>query len=276
MTQPAENPAAQAAGQTSQPVLLDLTDGVATVTLNRPEGMNALDVATKEALLATLQQVADDPAARAVVLTGAGDRAFCVGQDLKEHIGLLDGDAPWDTVTDHYNPIVTLIAQMDKPVIARINGACAGAGAAFAMACDLRVMAAEAAISFAFAGIALSCDSGTSYHLPRLVGPARATELLMLGGKVSAQEALEMGLVGTVVPRAELDDAVDAMARRLAQGPTVAYAAMKASLRTAAESSLTEALAFEATQMQRTGTSADHRAAVQAFLAKEQPVFRGQ
>ena len=262
--------------QPDQPVLLDLTDGVATVTINRPDAMNAVDTAVKEGLLQTLQQVAEDPLARAVVLTGAGDRAFCVGQDLKEHIRLLDEPDPWATVTDHYNPIVTLLAGMDKPVIARINGACAGAGAAFAMACDLRIMAEGAAVTFAFSGIGLSCDSGTSWHLPRLVGPARATELLMLGAKLSATEALEMGLVGTVVPAAELDQAVDALAQRLAQGPTLAFAGIKSSLRTAQGTDLAGALAFEATQMQRTGSSRDHRGAVQAFLAKEQPVFTGE
>ncbi|WP_462417119.1 enoyl-CoA hydratase/isomerase family protein [Kytococcus sp. Marseille-QA3725] len=260
----------------NQPVLLETTDGIATVTLNRPDAMNALDVPTKEALLASLQQVADDPEVRVVVLTGAGNRAFCVGQDLKEHIGLLDTDEPWRTVTDHYNPVVSLLAGMDKPVVARINGACAGAGAAFAMACDLRVMAAEAKLTFAFSGIGLSCDSGTSWHLPRLAGPARATELLMLGAKLSAAEAQEAGLVGTVVPAAELDATVAELAGRLAAGPTVAYAAMKASLRNAQSTDLAGALEFEATQMQRTGSSRDHRAAVEAFLAKEQPVFEGR
>ncbi|MFC0359325.1 MULTISPECIES: enoyl-CoA hydratase/isomerase family protein [Kytococcus] len=259
-----------------RPVLLDLTDGVATVTLNRPEAMNALDVATKEALLSTLREVAEDPAARVVVLTGAGDRAFCVGQDLKEHIGLLEDGTAWDTVPQHYNPIVTALAEMPKPVVARINGACAGAGAAFAMACDVRVMAAEAQVTFAFAGIGLSCDSGTSWHLPRLVGPQRAAELLLMGGRVSAQEALAMGLVGTVVPAAELDATVAELAGRLAQGPTVAYAAIKASLRTAQGTDLPGALAFEAEQMRRTGSSRDHRAAVEAFLAKERPVFAGE
>ncbi|WP_374929040.1 enoyl-CoA hydratase/isomerase family protein [Kytococcus sedentarius] len=271
--QPAQTDSSQ---QTSQPVLLDLADGVATVTINRPDAMNALDVAVKDALLATLQQVAEDPLARVVVLTGAGDRAFCVGQDLKEHIRLLDEADPWDTVVDHYNPIVTLLAEMEKPVIARINGACAGAGAAFAMACDLRIMAEEAAISFAFSGIGLSCDSGTSWHLPRLVGPARAAEMLMLGAKLSAAESRDAGLVGTVVPAAELDAAVNALAQRLAQGPTLAFAGIKASLRTAQGTDLAGALAFEYTQMERTGSSRDHRGAVQAFLAKEQPVFTGE
>ena len=161
-------------------VLLDLTDGVATVTLNRPEAMNALDNATKDLLLATLRRVADDPEARCVVLTGTG-RAFCVGQDLREHIGLLSAqdDSLWSTVPEHYNPIVELLATMNKPVIAAINGVAAGAGASFAFAADLRVIVDTGGFNLAFAGIALSCDSGASWTLPRLIGIAKAKELLM-------------------------------------------------------------------------------------------------
>ncbi|SNC62055.1 Enoyl-CoA hydratase [Kytococcus aerolatus] len=259
-----------------QAVLLDVEQGVATVTLNRPEAMNALDRTVKEGLLEALRSVAEDPAVRVVVLTGAGDRAFCVGQDLKEHVTLLEDSSPWETVTEHYNPIVTLLAEMPKPVIARVNGACAGAGVAFAMACDVRIMAAEATVTFAFSGIGLSCDSGTSWHLPRLVGTARAKELLLLGGRLSAQEALDMGLVGSVVPAAELDEAVQAVAARFAMGPTLAFGAIKSALHHAQGTDLQGALAHEATLMKRTGSSEDHRNAVDAFLAKEQPRFTGR
>ncbi|MBE3075266.1 MAG: enoyl-CoA hydratase/isomerase family protein, partial [Actinobacteria bacterium] len=145
-------------------VLLDLTDAVATVTLNRPEAMNALDIAAKNVLLSTLVRVAEDATIRCVVLTGTG-RAFCVGQDLREHIGLLAGrdDSLWTTVPEHYNPIVELLSTMNKPVIAAINGVAAGAGASFAFAADLRVIADTASFNLAFAGIALSCDSGASW-----------------------------------------------------------------------------------------------------------------
>ena len=158
----------------SAPVLLDVADGVATITLNRPDAMNSLDLATKELLLEVVQQVAADDTVRCVVLTGTG-RAFCVGQDLKEHIKLLqedDAESLSSTVVKHYNPIVTAIATMPKPVIAAVNGVAAGAGASLAFACDLRVVADTAGFNLAFAGIALSCDTGSSWTLPRLVGPA--------------------------------------------------------------------------------------------------------
>ncbi|MGB3764530.1 MAG: enoyl-CoA hydratase-related protein, partial [Ornithinimicrobium sp.] len=160
---------------------------VATVRLERPNAMNALDLATKEALLAALQDVAGDAGVRCVVLTGSGD-AFSVGQDLKEHVQLLH-DQPeqvWRTVREHYNPIVRLLTEMDKPVIAALNGVAAGAGASFAFAADLRYLADTSGFTLAFAGVGLSCDSGASWTLPRLVGMAKAKELMMLGGRVDA------------------------------------------------------------------------------------------
>src|SRR5689334_21629633 len=145
------------------PVLLERSGAVATVRFNRPEAMNALDVATKEALLAALTEVAEDPQVRCVVLTGSG-RAFCVGQDLREHVTLLQSDdaSLWETVPAHYNPVAELLATMDKPVVAALNGVAAGAGAAFEMEADIRVMVDTAGFNLAFAGIALSCDSGSS------------------------------------------------------------------------------------------------------------------
>lgn len=259
------------------PVHLDLADGVATITLNRPEAMNALDVATKEALLHTLRQVAEDPAARCVVLTGSG-RAFCVGQDLKEHVGLLAEDPAqlWRTVAEHYNPVVELIATMDKPVLAAVNGVAAGAGAAFAFAADLRYVAESAGFNLAFTGIALSCDSGTSWSLPRLVGTARAKELLLFPRTVPAAEALELGLATEVVPDAELAGRVAEVARRLAAGPTLAYGAVRRAVEFSAGHGLVDSLQVEEELMTRTGSSDDHRIAVQAFLAKESPRFTGR
>ena len=258
-------------------VLLDVTDGVATVTLNRPESMNALNIATKDALLATLRQVAQDPAIRCVVLTGAG-RAFCVGQDLREHIALLGSQdqSLWSTVPDHYNPIVELLATMNKPVIAAINGVAAGAGASFAFAADLRVIVETGGLNLAFAGIALSCDSGSSWTLPRLIGTAKAKELLMFPRTVPASEALELGLVNRVVSVEELPDVVGRLARTLAEGPTLAFGAIRRSVAVSAGHSLSESLAYEADQMALTGGSQDHAAAVAAFLAKEQPTFQGR
>ncbi len=258
-------------------LLLDTADGVATLTLNRPEAMNALDTALKERLLATLRQVAADPDVRCVVLTGSG-RAFCVGQDLQEHVqGLRSGaESLSTTVTDHYNPIVTLLATMDKPVVAALNGVAAGAGASFAFAADFRVLVDGAGINLAFAGIALSCDSGASWTLPRLVGTARAKELLLLPRTVPASECLELGLVTRVVAPQDFAAAVADLARTLAAGPTLAYGAIRRAVALSDGSPLDAALAHEARLMAETGASADHAAAVDAFLAKEAPRFSGR
>lgn len=266
------------------PVRYDVRDGVATVTLDRPTAMNALDVATKEALLAALQRAADDDSLRAVVLTGTG-RAFCVGQDLREHAALLqrarssdDGTVFQldDTVRDHYNPIVLLLATMDKPVVAAVNGVAAGAGAAFAFACDVRLVAQSAGFNLAFSAIGLSCDSGSSWSLPRLVGLARAKELLFFPRTVGADEALTLGLATKVVPDDELPAAAAELAARLAAGPTRSYAAIRRTLLFSQTHDLAASLAHEAELMGSTGRTEDHAAAVQSFLAKEQPTFHGR
>jgi 2-(1,2-epoxy-1,2-dihydrophenyl)acetyl-CoA isomerase len=260
------------------PVLLDVADGVATITFNRPEAMNSLDVATKVLLLETLRQVADDPDARCVVLTGTG-RAFCTGQDLKEHVQLLNSggsDQLFSTVDDHYNPIVSTLAGMAKPVIAAVNGVAAGAGASLAFACDLRLVADTAGFNLAFANVGLSCDTGASYHLPRLVGRATALELLYFPRTVKADEALTLGLATKVVTADSLANEAGALARRLADGPTVALGAIRQSVAYAAGHSFAESLEFESAMMQKTGATADHAAAVAAFVAKQKPVFEGR
>ncbi len=261
-------------------VLYDVTDGLATVTLNRPEAMNALDTATKDALRDALRAAAGDPAVRAVLLTATG-RAFCVGQDLKEHVATLQAGKPDDerlmsTVERHYNPIAAALATMPKPVVAGVNGVAAGAGAGFAFAADYRVVAEDASFNTAFAGVALTADSAVSWTLPRLVGPARAADLLLFPRSVSAAQALEWGIAQQVVPTAELPEAALKAARRLADGPTVAYAAIKESLAYAAGHSLPETLAKEGELQERAGTSEDHRIAVEAFLKKEKPKYVGR
>jgi 2-(1,2-epoxy-1,2-dihydrophenyl)acetyl-CoA isomerase len=260
------------------PVLLDLSDGVATITLNRPDAMNSLDVATKVALLETVLKVAEDPAVRCVVLTGTG-RAFCVGQDLKEHIEILrsgSSESLFRTVDEHYNPIVTALATMPKPVVAAVNGVAAGAGASLAFACDLRVLTDSAGYNLAFANVALSCDTGASYHLQRLVGRAKAIELLYFPRTISAEDSLELGLATEVVATDELSSTVRKLAVRLAAGPTVALGAMRQSVAYASGHTFEEALAFESAMMQKTGATADHQAAVASFVAKEKPVFEGR
>lgn len=261
----------------TSPVVTERSGGVATVRINRPDAMNSLDIATKEALLAALQDVATDESVRCVVLTGTG-RAFCVGQDLKEHVGLLakGSDALFTTVPEHYNPIVTLLSTMDKPVVAAVNGVAAGAGAAFAFAADLRIVADTAGFNLAFTGIALSSDSGSSFWLPRLVGVAKAKELLLMPRTVRADEALELGIASQVVPADDFAATVQTLAGQLASGPTKAYGAIRRAVEFSATHTLAESLAHEAELMSATGSTADHKAAVDAFLAKDKPVFEGR
>ncbi len=261
----------------SDVLLLDLAESVATVSLNRPEAMNALDTELKTALRDTLAGLAEDSAVRAVVLTGVG-RAFCVGQDLAQHAHNLESDpeAVWSTVPDHYTPIATLLATMPKPVVAAVNGAAAGAGAAFSFACDFRVAAETAKFTMAFSAVGLSADSGSSWSLPRLVGMAKAKELLLLGLTLSAGQALELGLVTEVVPADAVVDRAREMAVRLAAGPTVAFGAIRRSLAFSAGHGLDESLAVEQQMMELTGSTDDHRGAVASFLAKAAPTFQGR
>ena len=261
----------------SDTVLLERTGAVAVLTLNRPEALNSLVVEMKVALLRAVEQVAGDDAVRAVVLTGAG-RAFCVGQDLREHAALLEaGDpAPLSTVREHYNPVVTALAEMRKPVVAAVNGTAAGAGLGLACAADFRIGAAGARFTTAFTGIGLTADSGLSWTLPRLVGAGRAAALLLLAEPFTTEQALEMGLLNAAVaPESVLPAALE-LAERLSQGPTAAYASVKASLRFAADSTLVEALAEEDRQQTIAGRTQDHAAAVRSFLAKQPAVFSGR
>jgi 2-(1,2-epoxy-1,2-dihydrophenyl)acetyl-CoA isomerase len=261
----------------SDSVTYSVAEGVATVTLNRPDAMNALDTPTKVLLRDTVQAAAEDPAVRVVVLTGTG-RAFCVGQDLKEHIRLLEANdqaALWSTVPDHYAPIARALAEMPKPVIAAVNGVAAGAGASMAFACDFRVVADTAGFNLAFTGIALSCDTGISWTLPRLIGHAKALELLYFPRTIPAAEALELGLATSVVPADDFHSAVADLAAKLAKGPTVAYGAVRQSLAYSATHTLADSLLFEAGKMQLTGDTEDHRNAVASFVAKQKPSFTG-
>jgi 2-(1,2-epoxy-1,2-dihydrophenyl)acetyl-CoA isomerase len=257
----------------SDTVLLDTSEGVATITLNRPEALNSLTVELKETLLGTVQQVAADPAVRAVVLTGAG-RGFSAGQDLREHAELLSaGDpAPLDTVHRHFNPLVLAVTTMPKPVVAAVNGTAAGAGASLAFAADFRIAADGARFLLAFANVGLALDSGASWTLPRLVGHARATAMALLAEPVTASAALEMGLVNAVdrVQAAALELAV-----RLATGPTAAYAAIKEQLAFAATHPLAAALEKEGELQALLGRTEDHRRATAAFVRKERPTFTG-
>jgi 2-(1,2-epoxy-1,2-dihydrophenyl)acetyl-CoA isomerase len=267
----------RAASTEGDVLLVERGDGVATLTMNRPESMNSLSVRLKEALLDAVADVAGDPAVRAVVLTGSG-RGFCVGQDLREHVALLEaGDpSPLSTVEKHYNPLLLALARMPKPVVAAVNGMAAGAGAGLAFACDFRIASNRAGFLIAFANVGLSLDSGVSWTLPRLVGHARALALSLLAEPVTAEAALEMGLVNAVAePEHVLPSALE-LAGRLAAGPTAAYAAIKESIAYAADHDLEASLAKEGQLQRAMGATEDHRTSTAAFVAKQRPTFIGR
>jgi 2-(1,2-epoxy-1,2-dihydrophenyl)acetyl-CoA isomerase len=258
-------------------LLVDRTDGVATLTMNRPDSMNSLDVALKVALREAMESVAADPAVRAVVLAGAG-RAFCVGQDLKEHVANLEtGGPPLDTVTEHYNPLVKALATLPKPVIAAVRGMAAGAGASLTFLADFRIGGPHTAFLMAFANVGLAADSGASWTLPRLVGHAKAIELLMLAETVPSAEAHRIGLLSRLVDDDEqILPTAQELAARLAAGPTVAYGMIKRQLGVGSSGTLDAALAEEGIVQALCGVTADHRSATAAFVAKEKPVFTGR
>ena len=261
----------QAAG--TEIVAVEVTGAVGVVTMRAP----ALSRAAKEQLLAGLRQLDSDDAVRAVVLTGTG-KVFCAGQDLGEHAATLEANpaSAFDTLAEHYNPVVRTLTAMPKPVIAALNGTCAGAGISLALACDIRVCSSAAKFATAFTAIGLTFDSGLSATLTRAVGSARASELILLAEPFTAQQALDWGLVGRLAePDRVLDESM-ALAARLAAGPTLAYAEAKRAIHAAALPPLTDVLESEHAAQARLGQTADHQDAVRAFLAKQRPEFHAR
>jgi 2-(1,2-epoxy-1,2-dihydrophenyl)acetyl-CoA isomerase len=246
---------------------------VATLTLDRPEALNALTVPVKVALREALGSIAVDRSVRAVILTGAG-RAFCAGQDLAEREA--SDAAPLDVeLRERYNPIIRALRAMGQPVIAAVNGVAAGAGASLAFASDLRIAAEEARFVLAFGRIGLVPDSGATWFLPRLVGSAEAAELALVGDPVDAEEALRIGLVSKVVPGDRLLAEARAIATRLAEGSPLALALTKEALQRAMTIDLDEALEGEAKLQGIAGASADHTEGLAAFREKRPPRFTG-
>ena len=270
----------------SQPILVDRTsDGVATVTMNRPERMNSLTSDLLSQLAAKLREVADDSAVRVVVLTGAGDRAFSAGADLAPP----DAPSPADRhasgrqtleeASDGLKRIQEsswILHSMPKPTIAAINGAVAGASLSMSMACDLRVAVDGAVFTTAFARIGFSGDFGGSWFATKLLGSAKARELYLLGERFDSAEALRMGLVYRVFAQDVFRKEVDALAHRLAEGPPLSYRFMKRHLNLALHGNLRDVLDLEAEAMMYTGRSEDFREGTGAFLAKRKAKFSGR
>jgi 2-(1,2-epoxy-1,2-dihydrophenyl)acetyl-CoA isomerase len=258
-------------------LLVDRAGSVVTLTLNRPDAMNALDVDLKEALRDKLASLESDRSCRAIVLAGAG-RAFCVGQDLREHAATLaSGRTDLDTVRAHYNPIAQRLANMPKPVVAAVRGTAAGAGASLALLADFRIGGPRTTFLMAFANVGLAGDTGISWSLPRIVGHARALELLLLAEPVRAEQSFAYGMLSRLLDDDEqVLPAAQELAARLAAGPTVAYGAIKRELSIGDAGTLSDALAAEAQAQAICGGTADHRNAVTAFVAKQKPEFEGR
>jgi 2-(1,2-epoxy-1,2-dihydrophenyl)acetyl-CoA isomerase len=252
------------------------TDGVATLTLNRPDRLNALSTPIMEGLLEALPRLAADASVGAVVLTGAG-RAFCSGGDVKS---MAEGGSKrsLEEAVKHLRgrmEISRLLHEMAKPTIAMVNGPAAGAGLSLALACDLRIASTSARFVTAFARVGFSGDFGGSYFLSKLVGTGKARELYFTSEPLDAQQALALGIANRVVAEGQLDAATMALARSLAHGPRIAIRYMKQNFNAAEDGNLAELLDLEAQRMIETSRTKDHQEAAKAFVEKRAPVFRG-
>lgn len=257
-------------------ILYSLSDGICTITLNRPEVYNALNEQMKDDLNAALKEAEKDPTVRCIVLRGAGDKAFCSGQDLKEHTSSGVRRSLKQSLEKSYNPMIRRMRSMERPIIGMINGVAAGAGLSIALACDLRIMAESAKMIEVFIRIGLVPDSGSHWFLPRLVGIAKAFEYAALGKDISAAEAERVGLVNKIVPAAELEKTTMELAARLAAAPTKAIGLIKRTLNRSLSSDLDSLLDYEAYIQEIASLTEDHQEGVRAFLEKRPARFKGR
>ena len=258
---------------TYETITFALTDHIARITLNRPDRLNSFTREMHAELAQALDAAAD---ARVIILTGAG-RGFCAGQDLNDR-AVAPGEAVdlGATVEASWNPLIRRLANMPQPVIARVNGVAAGAGANIALACDLVVAARSAKFIQSFSALGLIPDSGGSWHLPRLVGQQRALGLALTGEPLMAEQAADWGMIWKCVDDDALDAEVDALAARLASLPPLGLAAIKSIIRTTGARTLDQELDLQATEMRRLGFTADYREGVAAFLEKRPATFTGK
>ena len=263
----------------STDLLEQVKDGVAVLTLNRPDRLNAMSRPMLDALLEALPRLAEDPAVGVVVLTGAG-RGFCAGGDVK---AMAEGnELGGQTMEDRAQALRSRMEtsrwlhEMPKPTIAMMRGPAAGAGLSLAMACDMRIASDTVKLGTAFARVGYSGDFGGSYYLTQLVGTAKARELYFTAELLDAQQALGLGLLNRVVADARLEEETMALAARLARGPRVAYRYMKRNMNAAETASLKDMLDLEAWNHTRTGMTEDHREAARAFVEKREPQFKGK
>jgi 2-(1,2-epoxy-1,2-dihydrophenyl)acetyl-CoA isomerase len=257
-----------------QTLLYNITDGVCTITLNRPDVYNAFNEQMKKDVNDALKEAEKDPAVRCLVIRGAGDKAFCSGQDLKEHSG--SKRSLKDSLEKSYNPMIRKIRTMEKPVIGMLNGVAAGAGCSLALACDMRIMSSKAKLIEVFIRIGLVPDSGSHWFLTRLVGMAKAFEYATTGRDIAAEEAERVGLVNKVVSPEKLEEETMALAKQFAQAPTKAIGLIKRTLNKSLSSNLDTILDYEACIQQIASETEDHKEGVKAFLEKRQANFTGK
>ena len=258
-------------------ILFEITNGIARLTLNRPDRLNSFTAEMHGEVRAALEQVKSEASVRVLVLTGAG-RGFCAGQDLGDR-AVAPGSAPVDlgeSVEKYYAPLVLALRALPMPVICAVNGVAAGAGANLALACDIVIAARSASFVEVFCKLGLIPDTGGTYFLPRLIGSARATGLAMLGEKLTAERAESWGLIWKCVEDADLAAEAGALARHFASAPTLGLARAKQALQASGLNTLEQQLALEAGYMRELGYTEDYREGVAAFMEKRSPAFKGK